>query len=381
MTLPFTDSNPTPSTRTPDAAISFSSGGGSGGGLMDAVGGVADAVGVSLSGDAVDPWLRSLVSIQSESHLAPTVNQLKIELADDSQSPEFNVEDEGDIQLGYADDELHTVFTGIINHVQIDLTKKATVAVTNAAYLMSQMRVNESFEQQSAGDIVESIAGSAGVETDNIEPGIDFPFYVIDDSKNLYQHVASLAEKCGFIAYIGTDNKLNFGSVPSGPADKTFVYGVDILAAKSTKTKHNVDQVSVVGQGAAGSQGTDAWNWLVKDPASVSSSAGTGSNARLFSDHSIRSADAAQQAAASRSFLINQSAYKVKITVAGAAEVAVGSRVEITDVPNDSLNGEGVVASIRHQYSKYLGFTSEILVYMDSDANSMDMLGGLGGLL
>lgn len=377
MNLPLTDNNPSPSTRQPNVAISFSGGGGAGGGLMDSVGGLADAVGVNLSGDSVDPWLRSLVALQSESHIAPNVDQLKIQIAQDSQSPEFAIADEGEIELGYADDQLHTVFTGAINFIQNELTQQTTITVSNAAHVLSQKRSNESFEQQSAGDIVASLAASSGVQTDNIEQGLSFPFYVIDDSRNHYQHIAELAEKSGYIAFINTENELNFVSLSSEPAIRTFVYGVDILAAKSIKSKQSVDQVSITGQGAASSQGSEAWDWLVKDPSAVSSTAGSGDSARIISDHSIRSADAAQQAAAGRLFLLKQSAYKVRLTVAGAADVAIGSRVEIADVPQDSFNGEGVVGLVRHRFSKHAGFISELVVYMDNEDNSLDLLGGL----
>ena len=381
MELPFSDNRSAPSTRQPSVAIAFAGGGSDPGGLMGAASSVASAVGVDLGGNTVDPWQRSLVEIISESQLAPSVDQLKIQIAQDSQSPEYNIEDQGDVQLGYADDQLYPVFTGIITQIQRSLMNFATITLCNAGYLLSQMRVNESFEQQNAGDIVESLAGTAGVETDTIEPGIDFPFYVIDDGKNLYQHIAELAQKSGLYAYIGIDGKLNFTSPPSGEAVKTFVYGVDILAIKTSRSKNTVDQVSAIGQGAAGSQGADAWDWLLKDPQGVTASAGDGSNTRVISDPSLRSSEAVQQAAASKNFLIKQQANKLRLTVVGAAEVFAGSRVEITDAPDGLFNGAGVVESVRHQYSKHRGFVTELILLMESDDNRLDLLGALGGLL
>lgn len=381
MDLPLTASSSTPSTRKPNVAIAFSSGAGGGGGLLDAASSVASAVGVELSGDAVDPWQRSLVEIISESRLAPAVDQLKLQIAQDSQSPDYNIEDEGDVQLGYEDDQLYPVFTGFITQIQRSLLNFATITVCNASYLLAQMRINESFEQQSAGDIVESLAGTAGVETDTVEPGIDFPFYVVDDGKNLYQHIAELAAKSGLYAYIGGDGKLNFASPPSGEAIKTFVYGVDILAIKTARSKNKVDQISAVGQGAAGSQGAEAWDWLVKDPQPVSASAGSGNNTRVISDHSLRSSEAAQQAAASKTFLMKQQANKLNITVVGAPEVLAGNRVAISEVPDDLFNGAGIVESVRHQYSKQMGFITDLVLLMESEDNSLDLLGGLGGLL
>ena len=58
-----------------------------------------------------------------------------------------------------------------------------------------------------------------------------------------------------------------------------------------------VGAVTTVGEGAAGSQGQEAWSWLVKDPSSVTGSAGSGGPERLIQDASLRSTEAAQGAA------------------------------------------------------------------------------------
>ncbi|MDX1696383.1 MAG: hypothetical protein R3208_21635 [Ketobacteraceae bacterium] len=380
MELPFSNNNAAPSTRTPGFAVVFG-GGSTGGGLMDSAASVASSVGIDIGGDSTDPWQRSLMEVVSESRLAPAVDQLKLQIAQDSQSPAYGIEDEGDVQLGYADDQLYPVFTGMITRIQRSLMNMATITVCNGSYLLSQMRINESFEQQSAGDIVTSLAQSAGVETDTVEPGIDFPFYVVDDGRNLYQHIAELARKSGLYAFIGSDGKLNFSAPPSGEPVKTFSYGVDVLAMQTSRRKHPVDEVSAIGQGAAGSQGAEAWDWLLKDPQSVTASAGNGNNSQLISDHSLRSSEAAQQAAASKSFLIKQQSNKLRLTVVGAPEVFAGSRVAIAGVPDDIFNGAGIVESARHSYSKREGFVSDLVVLMDSEDNSLDLLGPLGGLL
>ena len=386
MDLPFGENTPQAAARRPQMAVSFSSGSDfSGGGLMDSVSSVVSAVGIELSSDSVDPWQRSLEIISSQTALAPRVDQASLSLAADTQSPEFGVGDSGDIQLGYDDDPLHTVFTGDIIRVQTSIDRRVTLTVCNAAFKLSQRRTNQSFEQQSAGDIVQALADLAEVDTETIASGIDFPYYVIDDGKNLYQHIAHLAQKCGLIAFITTANKLNFAAADSGPAAKTFNYGVDLIHIKASNAAAKIDQLTVVGAGAAGSQGAAAWSWLIKDPQSVSASVGDGSNTRLISDASLRSADAVQQAAAAKLFAARQQASKATLTVVGAAEINAGSRIEITDVPLGELNGIALVESARHRYSKHGGFTTELVVLMETgeglDSLLSGALAGVGGLL
>ena len=374
MELPFSDSNPQPVSRKPKMAVSFSAASG-GGGLLDAVSSVAAAVGIDLSGGSSDPWQRSLVEIVCKSSLAPRVDQAILTLADDTQSPEFNLGDSGDIKMGYDDSDVQTVFTGDIVSVQRGLDKQAVLGICNAAFTLSQRRINQSFEQQSAGDIVKELASVASVDTGSIESGLDFPFYVIDDGKNLYQHIALLAEKSGLIAFITADNKLNFAESESGEATKTFTYGADLIHIKVINTLPKIDKLTVVGAGAAGSQGSDAWSWLVKDPQSVTASAGDGDNSRLISDGGLRSADAVQQAAEGKLLSANRQSSKAMLTVVGAAEVNAGSKIEITAVPESSINGTAIVESVVHRYNKRKGFVSELVVLMETESSS-----GLGGL-
>ena len=383
MNLPFSDANPQAATRKPKMAVNFSSAADSGGaGLLDSVSSVASAVGIDLSSEAVDPWQRSLAEITSHSCLAPRVDQAILMLADDNQSPEFKIGDSGDIQLGYEDDQLYPVFTGEITSVKIGIDHKAVLTVCNGAFKLSQQRSNQSFEQLSAGDIVEELADLAGVETDVIESGIDFPFYVIDDGKNLYQHIALLAEKSGLIAFISAANKLNFATPESGQATRTFNYGADLIRINVINTTPTVDQLTVVGAGAAGSQGSDAWNWLVKDPQSITATAGEGKNSRIVTDAGLRSTEAVQQAAAGKLFYAHQRSSKASLTVVGAAEIIAGSKIEIAGVPQDTLNGSAIVESARHQYSKHKGFITELDVLMETgEGLGSSLSGALGGLL
>ncbi|MBV1878727.1 MAG: hypothetical protein KUG79_13885 [Pseudomonadales bacterium] len=381
--------NADPATRRPGMQVSFAAVNSAAGGLADVAANVAAAVGLG-PGSTIDPWQRSLMHITSQSFLAPRVDQATITLADDGQSPPVNVGDSGELQLGYEDDQLYAVFKGNIIGIKRGIDGKATVKVGNAAHTLSQQRINQSFEQLSAGEIIKTLAGSVDVETDTVESGIDLPFYVLDDGRSLYQHIALLAEKSGYIAFVNQANKLNFMPMVAAGITKSFTYGVDLIQVRVVNTATRIDSVTMVGAGAAGSQGAETWSWLVKDPQSISATAGdlsdANSKSRLVSDPVLRSVDAVQQAAVGKLLFANQQCTKAKLTVVGAADVNAGSRIEIAAAPQVACNGAAIVESAQHHYSKLQGFITELVVMMET-AGSLDSLSaagakaGLAGLL
>jgi hypothetical protein len=129
-----------------------------------------------------------------------------------------------------------------------------------------------------------------------------------------------------------------------------------------------------VGEGAAGSQGQEAWSWLIKDPSSVTGSAGSGDPERLVQDASLRSGEAAQGAADGITGAAERAKLNGELLVPGSPAVVVGSAVEIVDAPQDALNGLFLVRRVGHRFSKRGGFTT--LICFDSAGD-----GGLGGLL
>src|SRR6185295_5557973 len=104
------------------------------------------------------------------------------------------------------------------------------VTASNAGGALSLARINQSFEQQSAGKIVKDLAGRAGADLGTVEDGIDLPFFVIDDRRSVYAHIAMLARRCGYLVIVGADGKLGFAPPAAGAAVQTFTYGVDVLA-------------------------------------------------------------------------------------------------------------------------------------------------------
>lgn len=381
VSAPFMEKTSTPAVRRPVLEVSFGSDAGGGdsllGGAASAVGG---ALGIGAAGGS-DKWKQSVVAVAFEAGLAPSVDTLEVYLASGEQSPPVAVGDAGTLSLGYEDSAASIVFTGTIDSVRHSLRGVTCLTATNGGATLSRLRLNQSYEQQTAGDVVGELAGKGAVETDGIEDGVDFAFFVVDDRSNVYQHIAALARKSSHMAYFTPEGKLRFVPFVVGQATQTFTYGVDVLSLEVTEAAPNAGEVTTVGEGAAGSNGQEAWNWLVKNPSPVKGTAGEGAPARIFQDASLRSGDAAQTAADAIAQAANLMTLSGRLLVPGTAEAVVGGTVEIVAAPHESLNGLCLVRRVRHHYSKHEGFKTEIEFSKEGAGGGGGLGGALGGLL
>ena len=350
--------------RKPQLQIAFGSA---------APGGLSADIAVLGTGD--DPWQRSVMSIETACALAPQVDVTKLVIANDQQAPAVVLDNLGSIALGYEDSTTNKVITGYIHRLQFNTRNTTTISVTNGGARLSQLRINQSYEQQAAGDLVSDLCAQANVATDTIESGIDLPFYVIDDRHHAYQHIQRLARLCGYVAYFTVAGELYFGPTQTGSAVQTFSYSNDILELRVQQNNVAATAVTVVGEGAAGAEGQEAWSWLIKDPDAITAEAGDG-KARLIRNAALRNLEASQAMAngvADSTAAMNLGG---QILTPGAPAVVVGSTIEITDAPADDMNGEFYVTQVSHRYDKREGFTS-LIRFKQASAGGFS----LGGLL
>lgn len=330
---------------------------------------------VDFGGNA-DKWKNALVSLSVESGVAPFVDSATLNVAAGTIAPPVATADTGSIALGYEDSSEDPVFRGQVLTVRHSLSGPRKVSAINGAGALAALRVNQSYEKRKAGDIVKDLAGRAQVDVETVEDGAEFPFYVVDDRQSLWRHIAALATKSGYLAYMTVENELHFAPIATGEAVQTFVYGSDILALELVDDSALVGKVRTVGEGAAGSEGTEAWSWLLKDPTPVQGEAGEGQLERLVANPTLRSSTVAQQAADALVQSAGFTRLSGRLLVAGAPTVTVGSTVAISDAPESALNGKCLVRWLRHNYTKQSGFTTLILFSKTEGAT-----GSLGGLL
>lgn len=316
------------------------------------------ALEVRFGSAAANVWGRALSFVTVELGAAPAVDAVQVAIAPGQHAPAVAVGDTGSVSLGFAG-ALVPVFSGTVASVLRSVNGATRIVATNAGGALARLRVNQSYEQLSAGRIVSELASGAGIVSAAAADGVAFPFYVVDDSRSVWAHVAALARVCGFSATVDAQGGLVFGPPQTTPV-KTFTYGVDVLALQAADAAPSFGKVTVVGEGAAGSQGSDAWSWLLKDPAAVTATAGSGAPESLAQDSSLRSKSAAQTAADAASARAKSFATAGRLVVPGTPEVIPGSSIEIKRAPDAALNGVRTVRVVRHRFAKSAGFVTTI---------------------
>jgi phage protein D len=331
---------------------------------------------VKFGGASSDEWAQALVGFSVESAAAPWVDAATVHVAS-ARGPASAPGDAGHIKAGYDDASNDVVFTGRIETVRYGLDGITRIAAATGAALLARLRMNQGYEQVTAADIVKDLASKASVETDAVEDGATYAFYAIDDRRTAWDHIAALARRSGFRAFLSREGKLNFRPVEAGGAVQTFSYGGDVLALELTSAVAAAAGVTVVGEGAAGSNGSDAWSWLLKDPSAARAEAGDDASARLRTDASLRSLDASQAAADAMAAAVTGATLAGWLLTAGAPAVAVGSTIEIAGAPQPALNGVCVVDRVVHRFGKGQGFTTRIAFRQTGPGSAA----GGGGLL
>lgn len=346
-------------------------------GLGGLAGAVGAALGINLGG--ADPWQEHVVTIQVDCGLAPFVDSAAISVALTPQAPPVALADSATVALGYQDDAPQVVFTGAVAEIRHGLGMQQ-VYLTNGGGALARLRINQSVEQQSAGDIVRTLADLAGVTPDTVEAGADYPFYLFSDRQSVYRHLAELACQNNVAVWFTPAGTLRFAPLTASEPVATFTYGDNLLALQLQEASPVWDAITVIGEGAAGSQGAKAWPWLVKDPAAVTASAGAGTAQRMLSTPGLRSNNLAQTMATGLTTGRERGKISGRLLAPGAPAVIVGSTIEIANAPQALANSRFLVHRVRHTFARQQGFTTLIHFTKAGEGGGGGLLGALGGL-
>ena len=378
--LPFLDSGSSgPATVSrPAATVSF----GASSSPSSGFGGIVDAAASLLAGAPGDPWREHLLSLRLRRAIAPDVDVLELLIAAVATAPAVAIADEGSVSLTGSDGTDTAVFAGKVDGIHERPHALRLVTATNGSRELAQARINRSFEQQDAGAIIEALASELGLSSELPGDAPMLPRFVVDDRVSLYGHIARLAAFSGYVVCVAADGTLKVKD-PSADAEPTarVTYGIDILDFSLGERAPHTAAVQITGDGAAGDQGSDAWYWLRKDPASNQSTAGSGTPLRTLSIGALRSADAVETFAAARLRRAAEAATWGWLLISGSPQVEPGDNVEISGLPQSSLDGAYRVADIVHEFDARRGYRSRLRVVKAGAGSGGGLLDLVGGLL
>jgi phage protein D len=379
--LPFleTSSSGPATVSRPAATIAFGGASSSSSGF----GGLVDAAASLLSGASGDPWKEHLLALRLRRTLAPQVDVLELLMAAAATAPPVALADEGTVSLTGSDGADTAVFKGKVDGIHDRARGVRLLTATNGSRELAQARINRSFEQQDAGQIIEALASELGLSAELPGGAPSLPRYVVDDRLSLYAHIARLAALSGFLVCVGADGTVKVKDPAAGaePAAR-IAYGVDLLNFTLGERAAHTASVQMTGEGAAGDQGSDAWYWLRKDPASNQSTAGSGAPLRTVSVAALRSADAVATLATAKLQRAAEAATRGWLLVAGSPQIEPGDNVDLSGMPQSSLDGSYRVDEVVHDFDARGGYRSRLRVVNAGAASGAgSLLDAIGGLL
>jgi phage protein D len=305
---------------------------------------------------AADPARSTVVTLDVSLDLDTPADQAVIGLGRVN-GPPVAVAADVTVELGYADDAMTRVFTGTVVDVQPDITTTRVTALSLLSKLLA-LRVEQTYQNKTAGQIVRDLAGQAGVPVDAIEDGGRFLAYVADGRRNAYQHIGALADKSGCDVYVTPEGKLRFRKFAGAVTVHTFEYGKHIVELTMEASPDVAEQVQVFGESPADAQGDTAFAWLTKsfNPGT----AGSGEPRLPIQDPSLRTRVAAETAAQAALRRLQQRTLIGRLRALGRAQVKLGDAIRIAGAPDDRMNATFQVRSVHHRLTKRAGFITDI---------------------
>ena len=308
---------------------------------------------VKIGSETFQPKTAAIISLRVSlnMNMPAGIFETLFDLTDKSSKIERG--EEVSVQLGY-EDNLHEVFKGFVDDMEPGISEIRITGFNTASKLL-ELRVNQVYEQQSAKEIVCDLAQKANVQTEEISDGISFPMYVVDDTKNAYEHMRDLADKCGFDVYVTGENKLVFRK-HKRKDPHTLKYGSNIIDVETYDSKPSFGRLVVQGEGAASYKGADTAHWFTKKQ--VEGVKGSGASL-LLQDPVIRDKDTAEKVAEARMDVISRTVYGLA-EIIGNAEVKLGDTIKFEGMKDDRVNKEFQVRAVEHILNKNEGFVTLI---------------------
>lgn len=325
--------------------------------------------------DSRDATVLNLVnSVRVILELNSAVNFLTLELTGDytsvhGDSPSGNNLNFGDapfasgdkvtLALGYEDD-ITQVFSGTLDHLYPGIETLHLQAFDSGKKLLDY-RTNQIYEQSTAGDIVADLASQIGVSVDQNEAGIEYPFYTVDETKNVFEHMQDLAQQNGFDLYINAEDALVFKKYTANSPVKTFTYSQDILTFNLHQQPAQFQKITVCGESPASSEGMEKAHWLSKKNDDSLGQAGTDAPGFNIYEPTIKTKDAADVVAEARleKSLLRQNIAFLKTL--GTSDQFLGDPIGIQGLFGEESQPYKVIG-ITHQFDKTKGFITDLML-------------------
>lgn len=270
------------------------------------------------------------------------------------------------------------VFGGVVRRIEHAVDHVSMTAIDGLGRLAAA-RPGQTYEQQSAGNIVRAFCSDLGVPVGPVEDGPDLVTYVADQGRTALEHVARLACWSGAYAVGDVDGSLAVRPVPSGSADRALRYGREITALRVRDVAPGPDLIWAGSGPAANVASPDAH--LQTATAVPEGAPGPSARAVRRPAPALRTPSAASDAISASA--IRNAKRTAIIACWLQPEIRPGAVIEVADGPMPDALGPWFVTGVVHELGPGPRGTTRLAAEQLGDASDLlgQLLGALGSLL
>lgn len=269
-------------------------------------------------------------------------------------------------------------FGGVVHRIDRSVGR-VTILAVDALGRLAAIRPGQTYERQSAGDVISAFASDGGIDTGAIESGPQLLVYVADQGRTALEHTARLSAWSGAFATGEADGSLAVRPLPSGPADLALRYGREIRSIRVRDTAPLPDVVWA-GSGPAGN---------VSEPtAHLHTTTVLPDGAPTPGPRTVRRAAPALRTPSAASGAIEGTAIRNGSAVATVRcwlqpQIRPGTTFEIADAPMPDSLGPWFATTVEHELGPGPRGSTRITAQRLTEGGGLlgGLLGALGGVL
>ena len=300
---------------------------------------------------------------------------------------EIELNDEVKVELGH-DGKRKTVFTGDVVELRPAVVGVRVLALGKMNRLLT-IRAAATFENQTAGSIVQDLISKAGLTAGTVDEGPTLPRFAMDQFASGYRYAKELADRLGYELYTDREGKVMFhalgaaaglagagilsaaagavgGVLRVGGGGESYEYGKHLIAAAAQRRVSPSGSIAVGGESPMSSQGDTTAHWLTAESDSFRGSDGDGDPKRLVLDPLARTKDLADRFAAGYRATLTRASRQLFVTTLGRPSLELGDNVSVNGIPDGSANAGGYVQAIRHRFDDAFGFLTDLRIVAEA---------------
>lgn len=290
-------------------------------------------------------WTAQAVTIVLELAPAPSLNVLTVGFP--ARAP-LDAGPDDDVSLVLDGGEgAETVFTGTVESIaRTDRT--ITLRALDGGGALAAFRPAVTFEQATAGSVIQGLCDDAGVATGSIEDGPTLTYYAADPSRTALDHVARVAGWGGATAVVDGDGHLSSRVVDGSQPELALRFGREPVALRQQRSASRTQAFTVAGEAGASTPSAPEAVRPTTDFFAGDRPEGPSASVRWSFEPALRTPEVAATAGAAQGRLYASARHRSDLTAWLLPVLRPGTVLSFEDVPDGLARGPFWVERVRH---------------------------------